>query len=503
MVAAASTEERAPPRALDQETQSTALAGLIRRFFPVFVHGAMLLVVLALVAYFDDPIITMRWGGALSCGVHVALMFVEARRTRLVVTPLSFYFFWYSMAAGAAAVFIAGEMERRRFWWFSTAQLSAQDLADGYVLCLIGGLCLHAGMQLTRPMDDERRNVFPPRAPLGRFMHTGFGLLILFLVGIATRTTSLAGYLGGAGGILNRGSLVALSAFALLVPAKKRDLPFWLMLGLGIAIEFLVTLRSGSKALLMYTFLPIVWLAFVDRALRRWMAVIVPALIIFYLGVLAPVISTMRSTTAESEGPIITRILTTIEEGNYKTQDISDNLEGLFSRQFEASSVGFIVQEVNRRGFMDGETLDYLVYGFVPRVIWPNKPSVTRGHWFNEYLRQERDLHTSIGQMATGELYWNFGTAGVCLGMSLLGLLLGAMWRFSGSAPDREPLALLCHITVMFLMNNMAEFGTTLMAGVYYLLFFGTLFWLTRTFGANVPGRRVEPRGPSPRRVVA
>lgn len=473
---------------------------LLARLLPIAIHAALLLALLAIEAYFDDPIITLRWGGYVSCLVHLGLMVMEGRRTRIVVTPLSFYFFWYAMAAGAAAVFVASQMERSRFFWFSTARLEAHDLADGYVLCVIGGLCLHAGMQLVRPVDGERRNVSPPRAPLGRWMMSGFGLTGLFFFSIASRLTVLGGYLGGAGGIMSRGSLVALSALALIVGTRRRDLAFWGLLGLGLAIEFVMALRSGSKAFVMYTFLPIIWLALVDRRLRGWMAALAPALIVFYLGLLAPVISTMRVTTAASEGSVVERIFHTFAEGDYKAQPLSENLEGLASRQFEAASVGFIVQEVNRRGFMEGETLDYLLYGFVPRIIWPNKPSVTRGHWFNEYLRQEEDAHTSIGQMATGELYWNFGTVGVCLGMTLIGLLFGGIWRLSGSEPDREPLSLLCHVSTMFLMNNMAEFGTTLMAGVYYFLFFGVLFWLTRRFGLPVAGRRLErPNFATPR----
>lgn len=477
-------------------SKSTFVSGLVSsllgsRSLPVVIHTLMIGGVFAINELADDPLATLRLGGYLSAAVHVTLMVIEARRARLGITPLSFYFFWYSMASGAAASFVAKTLIKTRLFSFSTAFLEARDLRDGFLICLVGGLFLHAGIQFVRPMPHEAENPFPPKAPLGRFMISGLGLLFLFAVGLATRTTLLGSVLGGASGILNRSSLVALSAFALLVPRQRRDLPFWALLGFGFFIEFVVTLRSGSKALLMYTFLPFAWLLIVDKRLRRWLLLFGPAMVAFYLGILAPVISTMRTSTADSNESITTRIWETVTEGDYKSQSVSDNIEGLMSRQLEAASVGFIAQEVRHRGFMHGETLDYLAYAFVPRALWPGKPQVTRGAWFNRYLRQERDEHTSLGQIAAGELYWNFGYVGVCLGMSLLGLGFGALWRLSGSAPEREPLAFLCNVTIIFSMNNMPEFGTTVLSLVYFAGFFSLFFWLTRSFGVARSHRRM------------
>src|SRR5690606_20964410 len=63
--------------------------------------------------------------------------------------------------------------------------------------------------------------------------------------------------------------------------------------------------------------------------------------------------------------------------------------------------------------------------GLVPRVIWPDKPDITIGQWITETYRiyGER-IDSRIGPSWIGEFYLNFGTAGVLVGMFLLGALL-------------------------------------------------------------------------------
>jgi hypothetical protein len=74
--------------------------------------------------------------------------------------------------------------------------------------------------------------------------------------------------------------------------------------------------------------------------------------------------------------------------------------------------------------YQNGRTLVELVLAFVPRMIWPDKPSVATGQVFNkELVRGIGD--TFISPSHLGELYWNFGWPGLICGMTLIGMLLG------------------------------------------------------------------------------
>jgi hypothetical protein len=147
---------------------------------------------------------------------------------------------------------------------------------------------------------------------------------------------------------------------------------------------------------------------------------------------------------------------------------------------------------VERTGLRYGDTMDYLLYAFIPRVVWGDKPVVTRGGWFTLYLgqaRNERDVSTSTGQSATGELYWNFGLPGVIVGMGFLGFLIGGLWRMTRARAHEDALLFLLYISLCFGMLDMPEAGTVLVSLVYRALVVGTLVWTIRYVAPLLPRR--------------
>jgi hypothetical protein len=125
----------------------------------------------------------------------------------------------------------------------------------------------------------------------------------------------------------------------------------------------------------------------------------------------------------------------------------------------------------------------YAIYAFIPRVLWPNKPSVSRGTWFTAYLgaaAREEEATTSTGISATGELYWNFGVPGVVVGMCGIGLLYGILWRMAGANP-RTPLRMLLYVLVSIPgMVDMPEAVTVYGGILSQLLLFSAIFYVIR-----------------------
>jgi hypothetical protein len=72
-----------------------------------------------------------------------------------------------------------------------------------------------------------------------------------------------------------------------------------------------------------------------------------------------------------------------------------------------------------------GSTLEPLLYVFIPRLVWSDKPGDSSAQLFNREFHMSEDRDTYISPTHIGELYWNFGMVGVITGMTLIGLLLG------------------------------------------------------------------------------
>jgi hypothetical protein len=77
--------------------------------------------------------------------------------------------------------------------------------------------------------------------------------------------------------------------------------------------------------------------------------------------------------------------------------------------------------------FQNGRTLLDLPFAFIPRIIWPDKPGVPAGQLFNRSFVKGGEPDTYISPSHFGELYWNFGWAGVLIGMTAIGAALGTI----------------------------------------------------------------------------
>jgi hypothetical protein len=108
------------------------------------------------------------------------------------------------------------------------------------------------------------------------------------------------------------------------------------------------------------------------------------------------------------------------------------SLAGWAARGSSAEAGGLVMQLVERDGFIGPVLLEGLATIFVPRVLWPDKPSYTPGAWFTWYLgyaASPETATTSTAIMLPTELYWMFGLLGVVLGMAFLAVLYFVVWE--------------------------------------------------------------------------
>ncbi|HLA12095.1 MAG TPA: hypothetical protein VJ023_16025 [Pyrinomonadaceae bacterium] len=456
--------------------------------------------IIATTLLWTDPNTTLVLGGVTMFLVYALLGFREAQKAPLWLTPLSFYFFWYCIGLGVSPLYVGLTTDLGETVRFASERsaVGLSDLAGGYVLFLVGAVVVHAGIQLLRPHETRRSH--------GNEKHLIGWLLVVWIIGLLFQLRpGYVSFLGGANRIFAVALVGATCAFA-VTPRHRfglSRLTFMLILVLATAGLFFGNLASGSKAYIMFSFLPIFWFFIIRPRLRIWMAPFALCLGLFYLGIVAPVVHTARQRPVlEGEDPRA-HLVETFNKWSQEKQNplnesfLAEQLDQFINRQFDAVPVGFFVGEVKHGGLLWGETMQYASYSFIPRIIWPDKPTVTRGGWFSTYLglfQLESDATTAIGMTAVGELYWNFGTIGVVAGMFLIGLGQGLLWRTAGTDPREQPVHMLLYVSTVLGMSDMPEAVTVFVAIVLSFLTFKAAIVAFETVSHRKRSESMKPR---------
>lgn len=444
-----------------------------KRWLDVWRHVAVVTFIGALHVVTNNPVITLQVGGLACLALYVILGISEARRAPLALSPLNFYFFWHAVTLGISAIWAGIQIRERGSLSFSVVQVPGDEVVRGYVYYLIGSVALHIGIQCLRPL--------PQRTLKRHSSVTGVRTIaLLWVVGImANVATALVAVLGAPGRILQWGALASVTTLA-ITDRRRLKLPFWswaTLLGVGTLGLLIVNMTTLSKAYVMFAFLPLLWFIYLQPKRRRWLGVAVVAYGVLYLLIVAPVVMRARyipSTEGSPQARLGQAFARWWAAEPVPSESVGEQTDAFLSRQFDPIAVGFLVGEVERTGYLKGETMQYGVYAFVPRFLWRDKPSMSRGGWFAHYIGQvESDQSTmSLGITATGELFWNFGIIGIVAGMLFIGLLLGGLWNLAGADPRGDLFRMLLYVNVTLTMPNMAEAVTVVSTVVAtYLVF--------------------------------
>jgi hypothetical protein len=135
--------------------------------------------------------------------------------------------------------------------------------------------------------------------------------------------------------------------------------------------------------------------------------------------------------------------------------------------------------------YWDGATYRNLGANIVPRLLWPGKPTETIGGAVAERynLPFPDTVKTSINLAWLTELYVNFGTPGVLIGMVIIGMFLAALDRIFND-PDAQPLEMIFGASLIFRLFYQ-ESNFTVMTGS--LLSITVVLWLFFRLALFVP----------------
>jgi hypothetical protein len=229
---------------------------------------------------------------------------------------------------------------------------------------------------------------------------------------------------------------------------RRRHDPVWRMLFVVVlSTEILWGLISGMKSLVLQNFLVVGLVSsFVLKKLNlRWFVFLFFALVLIY-----PVSIAYRSVVREG-GAEVTSFGGAVEAGRIafsKTGEeestegdrLRHGLDSTLARLDLLTSVADVLTLGEQADMVKGDVHWWMLpfYPFVPRFLWPSKPTLQEAGWFTIAL------NGGPGTSATavtypGDLYIQFGLLGIPVGMFILGIV--AQWftnRVSGEVEPRE-----------------------------------------------------------------
>lgn len=135
------------------------------------------------------------------------------------------------------------------------------------------------------------------------------------------------------------------------------------------------------------------------------------------------------------------------------SQFLDESVFAFLSRINIVTSVAAIVSDTGRWvDYAYGRTLLLAPIGlFIPRFVWPDKPSISIGREFGATFRFTGafDRETYIAPSMVGELYWNFALPGVVIGSWLLGAAYRWYYQRYGAGSGYDPVRKAAYATLL------------------------------------------------------
>lgn len=104
--------------------------------------------------------------------------------------------------------------------------------------------------------------------------------------------------------------------------------------------------------------------------------------------------------------------------------------------------------------YLEGESYQYLLYTFIPRIVWPEKPIASAATDLTDFaysLRVQGDTSTNIGIGQIAEAYANFGWEGLLCTMLAQGTVFALLDRVLNGTQSQGGRAIYLSIMILFL----------------------------------------------------
>jgi hypothetical protein len=200
----------------------------------------------------------------------------------------------------------------------------------------------------------------------------------------------------------------------------------------------ILALTSGMKSEVALTFTPILLPVILRLTIRR--TAFIGMILLFSILFIYPFSEAWREANWNNENSIkkssianVTSNVTALWERDGVLTTAQISAAKWMSRSSSAEQGAVVMRLAEQDGLIGSILIEGLATIFVPRFLWPDKPTYAPGAWFTWYLGKADSPSTatsSTAMMLPTELYWMFGVIGVIIGMGLLSILYFRVWNY-------------------------------------------------------------------------
>ncbi len=357
-----------------------------------------------------------------------------------------------------------------------------RDYDDAIFVALYGWIAMGLAYLAAGLFVSPRRNTAPVEVPdvvrrrYGLLLMLG-GLLLESFRLVSNIPVEVAGILKFLGtlGWFGSGLLVTMAV------QRRLNVPYRIFTYSGVAAYLLMGVGSGSVANAAFFGAVIFVSAWIGLKRLRFSWIVGAVFGMLLIVSLRGVSEQYRKVVwiAGEGGGIVSRTGLFFRLLDARVQ--SDGVNGTVSKGFETSAgrsanldllANVIIRTPREIPYWGGETYLSLVGAFVPRVLWPDKPTKELGQAFGHrygYIGQS-DTNTALNLPILVEFYANFGIAGAIAGMFLVGLIYFVLDRTVNN-PGQDTLHSLVGVVILIPLANIESdfslgFGGLILNGV-------------------------------------
>lgn len=386
-------------------------------------------------------------------------------------------------------------------YWYR--DLPNNTLRQAFALVLIGTLAFALGYVITTRgsriltlADGEVQRVRNGRVLVAAVAVAGSRILLL-LSGSYGYVHSSASNLAFSGplGFVSQLSWVVILLAAVVAFSRNASSSSRVVLFCLLVVEAVSGVAAGMKGAVLLPFVAAL-LAFVYTRGKIPKHSIAIGIVLFL--VMVSIVEDYRHALnrgghRSSTGPIALRVLGTVEI-TPSVGRLSTSADLILDRVQMLDAFALIIEKTpSPVPFERGKY--YLVapaMNLVPRVLWPEKPVLnvaertSRAYYSEALARSSASTRTIFG-----DLYANFGSGGVAVGMLTLGAIVGAVRR--AFVKQRSLLAFVAYVSAIYLLLSYESDAASMIAGVPRLLIGALLVTRLLTRPPTIPIRALLP----------
>lgn len=242
------------------------------------------------------------------------------------------------------------------------------------------------------------------------------------------------------------------------------------------AIYVLVSLATGAMAHVLFAVVPMFFIYVAERGRVPWAAALLSVMLV------VPFAQTKHEFRHEMRraqlGPIervslfMRLTYERVTEGGQAFIEEAGQTSG--QRLSYLGTFAYVIRHTpSRVPYMGGETYRVMLWSFLPRVLASGKPSQELGQLFGHRygLLHPHDFETSFNCAQIMEMFMNFGSLGVLIGMALVGIYYRALCALLSHGNGGDGMLLIAATALSGLLNVESDASNVLVGAVHTAAF--------------------------------